>query len=77
MSNIPKVEPNSIHNVRDSYDRKVARFCQERNIKFVMVPEIEGLDKMHTTDIINKIKNNDQSNKNRKKSNDTKEMKNQ
>ena len=51
---IEKVKPDIF--IRKSYDNEIDKFCKDRNIRLVVLPEIEGIDKLHSSGIINKIK---------------------
>ena len=51
---IDEVNPNVV--IMSTYSKRIDEFCKSRNIEFIVVPEIQGIDKVHSTDIINKIK---------------------
>lgn len=42
--------------VRNKRDPEAEEICRKRNIELVVIPEIVGIDQMHVTDIIEKIK---------------------
>lgn len=43
--------------IRGKYGKDIDEYCDKRGIRLIVFPEVNGIDKMHTTDIINKIKN--------------------
>jgi len=42
--------------IRGKPSTYIEKFCKKHHIRFIVFPEVNGIDKMHTTDIINKIK---------------------
>jgi len=52
---IDEVSPDIV--IMSTYSEAIDNFCKGKNIELVIVPEIQGIDKVHTTDIMNKIKN--------------------
>jgi len=42
--------------IRNKPDKDMEEFCKGRGIEFVVMAEVLGIDKVHTTDIIDKIK---------------------
>jgi len=41
--------------IRNGYSETLDNFCKSKNIKFVVLPEVHGIDRLHTTDIIKLI----------------------
>lgn len=42
--------------IRGTYSQNIEKYCKKHQIRFIVFPEVKGLDKMHTTDIIHKIR---------------------
>lgn len=50
---ISEVSPAVV--IMSTYSKGIDDFCKSKNIEFIVVPEIQGIDKVHSTDIINKM----------------------
>lgn len=51
---IEHVDPHIF--IRSDYNEKIDNYCTNMNVRLIVFPGVEGIDKMHTSDIINKIK---------------------
>ena len=50
---IDRIRPDVV--IMSTYSKVINNFCKNKNIELIIVPEIQGIDKVHSTDIINKI----------------------
>ena len=51
---IDEINPDVV--IMSSYSKNIDEHCKGQNIELIIVPEIQGIDKIHSSDIINKIK---------------------
>lgn len=54
MKCIEEILPNVFCSANPSIE--IRKFCERRGVKFIPLPEIWGIDRTHTTDLIQKMK---------------------